>query len=193
MRELEDVMVDTGVNLVEWYPLLSEQQVKSMIQDLKHNQEIEGFVLRFNNGQEMVKVKAEHFCILHALKSNLTTTKLVELWMSWDSPEWKQFEDRFISVYDWETWQWAMPVVSSVFDGIREVQQIINHVSKFVNDFDTDNRKEFALEAQNRFNQLRLSLCFLLFDKKPVPNELMKKLILQNSKQVERSIFSNGQ
>lgn len=187
--ELEQLSEKMGVPLVHAYPLRNAEEVTKLIEDLKSDKDIEGFVLRFNGDQEMVKIKAQHFTILHALKSNLTTTKLVELWQSWDGPNYMEFSEKFQAVYDFETWTWAMPVVSSMFDGIRTSNKIVAHVSDFVESSRELDRKSFALASTARFNQLRLSMCFQLWDRRPVSAEIMQKLILQNCKQVEKKMF----
>jgi hypothetical protein len=191
LEELNVVSEEMGIPLTDFYPLKTPDEVSKLIKNLESEKSIEGFVLRWNNDQEMVKVKASHFLILHALKSNLTTAKLVELWQSWEEPEFNDFAERFQAAYDFECWVWAMPVASSMFDGIYTARKIVAHVREFVEARRGLGRKEFALESQSRFNQLRLSLCFILWDHKPVDKELMKKLILQNCKQVERRMFSD--
>lgn len=191
LEELQTVSQETGIPMTEFYTLKSVDEVSKLIEGLKTEKTIEGFVLRFNDDQEMVKVKANHFLILHALRSNLTTVKLIELWQSWNEPEYTDFSKQFQDVYDYECWLWAMPVISAMFDGIREVRKIVAHVREFVNTRRDLGRKDFALEAQSRFNQLRLSICFLLWDNRPIPSETMQKLILQNCKQVERKMFSD--
>ena len=188
LAEVEKVSEEMGIQMVDNFPLNRKSSVEDLIALLDTDKEIEGFVLRFNDGQEMVKLKTEHYFILHALKSKLTTSKLVELWLSWNKPSYEAFEEKFTATYDWETWQWAMPVVSAMFDGVRNAKSIINHVGAFVGLNGELDRKSFALLSQERFNQLRLSLCFILLDKKMIPAKIWQKLILQNCKQMEKTI-----
>lgn len=190
LKELKVVSGEMNIPLPDFYPLNKPEDVNKLIRDLKSEKEIEGFVLRFNDEQEMVKVKSDHYFILHALKSNLTTVKLVELWQSWNGPDFNSFAEKFQNVYDYECWVWAMPVVSSMYDGVSEVNRIIAHVKEFVESSRALSRKDFALSAQSRFNQYRLSLCFMFWDHKPASPEIVKKLVLQNCKQVEKRMFS---
>jgi len=188
-QELKMVAKDTGIELVKSFFLKSKSSVEKMIARIRNFKQIEGFVLRFKDHQEMVKVKSEHYFILHALKSNLTTNKLVELWLSWKKPKFNEFKQKFGNTYDFECWEYALPVVSSMYDGISKVNAIVEHVQKFVEERKNADRKVFALEAQSRFNQIRLTLCFLFYDSEEIPDRLILKLVLQNCKQIDRSMF----
>lgn len=188
-KDLQQVASETNVPIVEGFPLNSERQVTALLDRIKAAKDIEGFVIRFNDQQEMVKVKSEHYLILHALRSNLTTNKLVELWISWGKPNFQSFAEKFGNTYDYECWTWALPVVSEMFDGIKKANKIIANVQDFVAENQTADRKTFALAAQDRFNQLRLTLCFILYDHRPIPDDLVLKFVLQNCKQMDRSMF----
>lgn len=189
IKELKSISDHLQIPLVKNFSLNSEKDVNDLIQTIKSEKTIEGFVIRFNNEQELVKVKSDHYKILHALKSHLTTVKLIELWQSFKEPDYKEFEEKFIGVYDYETWEWSLPVISSMFDGIKIAQKIINHVKEFVEINKNLDRKSFALLAQKKYNNLNLSLCFILYTKKPIPNEMIKKFILQHCKQTEKRMF----
>ncbi|KKL98398.1 hypothetical protein LCGC14_1824800 [marine sediment metagenome] len=179
------------VAITEVYPLNNKVAVEKLIADLKGNTEIEGFVIRFANGQRLTRLKTEHYLTLHALRSHLTTAKLIELWIQWDKPKWKEYADNFEAAYDYECWQWALPAISSMFDGIREAQKSYDYVQKFVEENRHADRRSFALASQERFNGLQLSLCFTLLDHKEVQNNFWMKMILRNSKQVEMSMFKD--
>ncbi len=185
MKELKQIQEDLEVELVHHYELHSKSEVADLIQDLQTNREIEGFALRFDNEQQLVKVKGEHYFILHALRSNLTTNKLIELWICWNRPKYAEYAQEFISIYDYECWTWAMPAVSSMFDGVREANGIVAHVKAFVDGNSYLPRKEFALLSQKRFNQLRLALCFTFYDHREVENKTWSKLVIQHCKQFE--------
>lgn len=182
---LKDAAIFLEVETTPIYPLASAKEVEKLIADLKNNTEIEGFVIRFDNGQRLTKVKTEHYFTLHALRSNLTTSKLVELWLQWDKPNYQEYADKFEMAYDYECWEWALPAVSSMYDGVRQAQNCYTYVQKFVETNRHLGRKEFALASQERFNGLQLALCFSLLDGKEVKDDFWLKMILRNCKQVE--------
>ena len=191
MDELTEVSETLKVPMVEWYALNNTDEVTRLIEDLKSNTEIEGFVLRFDDCQKMVKVKAEHYRTLHALRSNLTTAKLADLWLQWNRPDFKVYESSFANAYDYECWQWAMPAVSSMYDGIKHANAIMKHLVEYVESNRLLHRKDFALMSKQKYEGVRLSTCFLLLDNKNIPDETWKKLVLQNCKQVEMRMFSD--
>lgn len=191
IKDLEKVASEMDVTLVDNYPLRTQDDVQNLLKDLESNKEIEGFVLRFDNDQQMTRVKAEQYTILHALRSNLTTEKLIELWNQWDRPHFTVYQEKFIEAYDEECWKWALPAASSMYDGVKAAKAIYAHVEKFVEDNRAKDRKTFALLAQDRFADLNLSLCFLLLDGKDVPMNLWKKMILRNCKHFSISMFKD--
>jgi len=189
IKELHQVARDLEVPMVHAYSLRTESGITQLIKDLETNQDIEGFVLRFDKCQRMVKVKADHYLTLHALRSNLTTARLIDLWLQWGKPEWAEYQKHFETAYDWECWNWAMPAVSALYDGLKVALRIRDHVMGFVEENKDLCRKDFALLAQEKYNGINLSLCFMGLDGKEVPEHVWKKLILQNCKQVEMRMF----
>lgn len=191
MKELADVEVALGVEMPDYYLLNSEREVTRLIEDLKADTTIEGFVLRFDQGQRLVKIKTEHYRTLHALRSCLTTSMLIDLWCQWGKPSYVEYAKLFDAAYDFECWQWAMPGVSSMFDGIRVAERIMAHIRSFVEENRHLIRKDFALLAQQKYDSVRLATCFMLLDGKEPKDESWKKLILQNCKEVELRMFQS--
>ncbi len=178
--------------MTDTYPLRKQSAVNQLIEDLKSNTKIEGFVLRFADCQRLVKLKTEHYKTLHALRSNLTTNRLVELWLQWEQPDWADYQSHFESAYDYECWEWALPAVSEMFDGIKKVKRLYGMICDFVALNNSLPRKEFAELAQQRFNGHGLHLCFSLLDGKEMRDDFWMKLVLQNCKQYELSMFKNS-
>ena len=190
IKELKLVEDSLGVPMTQ-VSSLNESALAAMIVDLLTNHEIEGYVLRFDGAQRMVKVKADPYLTKHALRSQLTTALLIEMWLQWDKPEWAEYQNKFEATFDWECWNWALPAISSLFDGIKQALGIYQHISTFVETNRGLDRKEFALLAQETFNGINLSLCFMLLDGKEVTGDVWKKIILQHCKQVEMRMFQN--
>lgn len=191
--ELVDVSENLEVPMVQVYPLRTADQVTKLIEDLKQNLDIEGFVLRFDKCQRMVKIKTEHYCTLHALRSQLTTALLIDFWRQWGKPSFKEYAEKFEKAYDFECWHWALPAVSSMYDGVRVATRIYDHIVRFVEENKGLARKDFALLAQQKYDSVRLAACFTLLDGKEVSGEFWKKLILQNCKEVEMRMFDKAE
>jgi len=188
---LEGISQTIAIEMFHYYDLNSTYEVTKLINDLKSNTEIEGFVLRFHRGQKLVKVKADHYLTLHALRSRLTTELLIDLWLQWERPDFEGYRQKFETLYDYECWMWAMPAVSSMFDGLRDVLATYEHIKKFVEANRGLVRKDFALAVQQKWSGLKLSACFMMLDNKIVSDDFWKKLILQNTKQVEMRMFKS--
>jgi len=121
----------------------------------------------------------------------LTTSMLIDLWCQWGKPKYGEYAKLFDAAYDFECWQWALPAVSSMFDGIKVAQRIMEHIERFVEENRELDRKDFALLAQQKYDGVRLAACFTLLDRKELKDEFWKKLILQNCKDVELRMFQN--
>jgi len=189
ISELTSVAKRLGTPFTENFTLSSVAEITKLAERLLSDTKIEGYVLRFDHCQQMVKIKADHYLTKHALRSNCTTGGLVEMWLQWDKPDWSEYAWRFIAAYDYECYQWAMPAISSMFDGARKATKIIEFSRKWVDDRRSKDRKDFAIEAQQAFLGLRLTLMFTLLDNREAKDEFWKKLILQNCKQVEMGMF----
>lgn len=187
---LEKISQDTGVCCTIHFNLKNKAEVLNLIEKLKTEKEIEGYVIRMNNDQDLVKIKSDNYFILHALKSNLNTESLIDLIISWDlGYNFNAFKEKFIASYDWETWQIAIPAVSSIFDGIKHAEAIGIHINRFVDENKDKSRKEFALLAKEKYSEEKLSACFSILDCRPIHKNSYKTWILQNCKFFELSMF----
>ncbi len=196
MSELETVSYDFGVELTNFYPLNTANDVTRLIDTIDDNTEIEGFVVRFDGCQQMVKLKTDHYRTLHALRSCLTTAMLIDLWLQWGRPSFSKYAELFDRAYDYECWQWAIGAVSCMYDGIKTTQKIYQHIREFVDaniEMGKNCRRDFALLAQQKYDGLRLSACFTMLDGKEPSDDFWKKMILQNCKQVELRMFDVDQ
>jgi hypothetical protein len=128
LKELKDISVLSGIRLVEYFKLNNQKETIDLIEKLKTEKEIEGYVIRFNSDQELVKIKSNHYFILHTLKSRLSSESIADLWLSWDKPDFETFKNKFEKTYDFETWQTVIPIVSSIYDGITTSNKIFDHI-----------------------------------------------------------------
>lgn len=191
--DLERIANEFGVDVVDSYQMRNATEVSRLIGDLKSDTEIEGFVLRLGNGQKLVKVKSDNYRTLHAIRSRVTTQSLVELWVQWGRPDFEQYREKFESSYDFECWEFVLPAVSAMFDGIRDVEQAYQHIEKLVAENRNLPRKDFAIMMQQKYKGYKLSAAFTLLDGKNLDEACWIKLVQQNSKQFEiQMMFKNS-
>lgn len=212
LRELEAFAYLINAPLIEFFPLTTKGWI-DLYADLEHNKVIEGYVIRINNEQTLVKVKCAHYLTKHALKSNLTSEKLADMYFQYGRPNFSEFIHKFGEAFDEETAMWAMPAISSLYDGVREMERIEAHIFAKVaavrlNEKKREEtahsweieairrmaRKDFALAAQSDYGSTK-KFAFAMsvylgetakFDK------LLKSILLQNSKQMELSFLKAG-
>ena len=189
---LEKISADLDVRCVPHFNLTNQKEIIDLISKLKTEKEIEGYVIRLHQEQALVKIKSDHYFILHTLKSKLTTESLIDLWLSWGKPDYETFHSKFEAAYDFETWTTIIPAISSIYDGIKVADAIINHIIKFVEENRHLQRKDFALMAKQKYQNEKLSMCFSLLDNKPLKNNPIKTFIMQNCKMYELSLFKKN-
>jgi len=187
--ELEGISGDLGISCVEHFNLNNQSEIKDLIEKLKSEKEIEGYVLRFNNEQELVKIKSDHYFILHSLKSNLTSESLVDLFLNWGKPSFKDFENKFQSTFDYETWVTILPAASSIIDACKIADDTYNHILNLVEENRSLTRPMFAELVKQKYSGEKLALCFSLMDHKPIKSNFYKTIILQNIKEYNFSMF----
>lgn len=198
IKELEQISENLSsfddylMQCVEYFYLKNNTEVIALIERIKNDKIIEGYVIRMDGEQNLVKVKSDHYFILHSLKSNLTSESITELFLSWNQPSFEEFKKKFESSYDYETFAVALPAISSVYDGLKIANKIFDHIKNFVEINKNLSRKEFAIKAKQAYQDHKLAACFSLLDNKPLKNNFIKSLILQNSKQYSFSMFKKN-
>lgn len=192
MDRLRGIAVALDVPIVKHWPLTIKGW-DELYATLDSDRDIEGYVIRLNNEQDLVKVKCAPYLTRHALKSNLTTEGLAEMYFQYGRPSFQGFLDQFAKEYDEETATWAMPVIASLYDGVKHLIAIENHIRQSVEKRKAWTRKDVAIAFQNEYGQtkkfaLAMNIWLNLSDVRS--NPLRKSILLQNTKQTERSMFS---
>ncbi len=191
LAELKEISEALNVPMVEHFYLNSETEVDALIVNLINADNDEGYVLRFDGEQRYVKIKSDWWIILAACKEKFTTNMAVSLWMHLGMPPWKSYQDQIVKTFGEDAWNLAMPVVSAMYDGIRQVTSIWEHIDKFVREHESLTDDEFEKQSINRFNMLRLDACRLLRKGDAVDKKIWHKLVLQNCKQMGRKIVES--
>ena len=191
MRVLEAMAKELGVPLVEWYPLDSKG-LEDLMTRLTTEQRIEGWVVRIDNEQILVKIKCDPYLAKHRLKSNMTSDLLADLWFTQGRPNFQTFIKSFEEQYDEETAMWALPVISKLFDGVKTLDAIVTVIEEKVRDANKKglSRKDFAISMLSQYGQTKkFSLAMNLWTGKTDNAELLKGILLQNTKQFELGMF----
>lgn len=166
---------------------------EALLADVKQWKGKEGVCVYYNNDRWIRKVKAESYLTLHALKSNLTTEKLADLWFSYGQPDYEKFSEKFEEAYDHECWLFARPAISALFDGIREYRKIMEAIQNKVLERKAWARKDFAIKAREEYGATRkFTVAMETYLGKQPKHDVVKGLLLQNSKQVELKMFGNN-
>lgn len=192
VEELEDIAKDLGVPMVEWFVLTSDLW-GVMNEEMAIRPDIEGYVVRIDDEQRLVKVKAASYLTRHALKSNLDTEKLVDMYFQLGKPGFKEFCGHFKSAFDEETLIWAMGAISSLFDGVKVFDRICEHMKHSAEIRADLPRKDAALAGLAEYGLTkRFHLYMNYWERKEPKVELLKSVLLQNTKQYEMKMFDNS-
>jgi hypothetical protein len=192
MQELETLSIVFRTPVVESFELNAAGWEK-LNAELETRQDIEGYVVRLRDQQFLVKVKCAPYLTKHALKSSLTTEKLADMYFQQGRPDFRTFCETFKSSFDEETCMWALGAISSLYDGVRELEGIEAHMKEKVASRVNWSRKEAALAGLAEYGQTkRFSLYMNLWDHKAPKGDLVKSVLLQNTKQVELGMFKKG-
>lgn len=77
--ELKPIAVDLGIQLVDHFEITNIKDWYNFYQTTIDHREIEGYVLRMEGEQKLVKVKAKLYLAKHSLKSELSYKKMVDM------------------------------------------------------------------------------------------------------------------
>jgi hypothetical protein len=190
MLELKKKAGNLNIPLVPFYPLTS-QGWNQLYTHLNQEHTIEGYVIRLNNEQDLVKVKSPIYLAKHAFKSRLTAESLIDVWFNAGQQDYQTFSNYLREQYDEEIVMWALPLISGMFDSIREVNGIVTYIKKLLEEQKSWTRKDIAVSMQQKYGQtLKFSIAMALLSGKDVGG-LMKKLIRQNMKVINITMFGH--
>jgi hypothetical protein len=138
------------------------------------------------NQQSIHKVKSAWYLMLHHMKSEFNTfEKIVDFWYNQGQPDYQAFADK-IAAIDFEIWNQCRGDVSKMFDGMKEVAKIVDHMKKFVKE-ELSKYPTRKLQAVVTFQSYgkgsnRSSFVFKLLDGRELDSEDYKKLLFQVTK-----------
>jgi hypothetical protein len=164
-------------------PIYTFPTVEDLMQNIESWKGKEGVVIYSNYGQILHKVKGLWYLALHRMKEALASfDKVVDVYFEQDEPTYQQFEEFITNQFDYELWTQIRGDVSRICDGMKDVQQIINGMTAFVNNTlkPLPTRKDQAVKTIDSYGITnRASFVFKLLDGKMLTYEDRKKLLYQ--------------
>ena len=143
----------------------------------------EGVVLYTNVGQSLHKIKSDDYKKRHAFKSSATLENTLELFFTFDKPDYNSFQQKIGELYDWECAQMVQGHISNIVDAYKDVQKITVGMTDFVNNTLKllPNRKEQAQKLLSSYGtgSNRSVMVFAILDGKPLTKNQEIKLFWQ--------------
>lgn len=155
------------------------------IEDMKHAVDlfkgVEGLCVYYNEGQSIRKVKGAEYLVKHRMKSELSNIeKVIDLWFIAGRLPYQEFFDYCEKSFDFEIANDARGFISNICDGMKEVEKIMSAMISFVDPLKTLPRKDAAQRIIQAYGTTgRSSMCFTLYDSKPLVVDQIKKLLYQ--------------
>lgn len=143
----------------------------------------EGVVLYTNVGQSLHKIKSDDYKKRHAFKSSATLENTLELFFTFDKPDYNSFQQKIGELYDWECAQMVQGHISNIVDAYKDVQKITAGMTDFVNNTLKllPSRKEQAQKLLSSYGtgSNRSAMVFAILDGKPLTKNQEIKLFWQ--------------
>jgi len=142
----------------------------------------EGVVLSFGGFQHRVKIKADFYCHLHRIKSELNSgDNLIDLFIKIGCPSYQDFFGYIEDTFDYEIANNFRANISKISDAYKKVKEILQGITKSIENIrKMSSRREQAEFIINSWGQTaRTDIAFLILDNRKLENRHIKKLIFQ--------------
>jgi len=188
--DLDDIALRLRMKRPEYYQF---ETLEALFEDVGAWKGKEGVVIYLPEQKGLLRFKSDWYQILHRLRSNLNTETLVDLWFTWNQPDFKGFKNLFVDSWNEDAYIWAMPAISSLFDSIKEYEKILSHLKAKVEERQSWTRKDFAIAAKNEYGSTnKFSVAMSLFLGTTIKQNVLKHILLQNARQVELGTFKTA-
>lgn len=167
MDELKPIAADIGIQLVEHFEINNIKDWYNFYQATIDARDIEGYVLRMEDEQKLVKVKAKLYIAKHALKSELSFKKMVEMWIQMGcNKSHETILAQLQNMYDEETVMWALPYVDVLYKAVDSWRAALKECQDYIDPKKEWSRKDFAIDMQKKYAQDRLwfSVAMVMYD-----------------------------
>ncbi len=194
MEELECISTESGIPLIEYHVIDSVQGWHHFYRDVVDHREIEGYVLRLNNEQDLVKVKATPYLTKHGVKSNLSFKSMVEFWLQHGQEAiYVSILGQLEKLYDEEVVMWALPFVDNLFVAVEGWMSALSDIEKNVNERRHWARKDFAIEMQKVYadDRAKFAIAMQLWQDKPIEDKMIRNFMMKYDQGIKGQ-FSQG-
>ena len=140
----------------------------------------EGVCVYHHDGQAIHKVKSADYLIKHRFKSEATLENTLEIFLNYGQPTFKSFEEKLIQQFDYECYGMVRGYASSICDASKQVGQIVEGITSFVNPLKSLPRKDAAIAIISSYGTTgRSNMAFTMLDGKSLSADQVKKLYWQ--------------
>ena len=195
MEELEPISAESGIKLIEYHVIDSVKKWHEFYHETLNHREIEGYVLRMDDEQNLVKVKSTPYVTKHGIKSNLSFKSMVEFWLQHGQESvYQAILGQIEKLYDEEVVMWALPFIDNLFIAVDAWNEVYGELSKVAMASQHWARKDFAVEMQKRYtgeDRIKFSMLMQLWQGKPVEERMIREFMMRFDEGVKGQ-FSNG-
>lgn len=177
-EKLDEFAEYIGVKRPRYYSFNSLEEIVDFCAE---NKDIEGFCLYFNNQQDIIKCKCDHYLKLHRLKSEMGSfERVIDFWFSNDMPDYNTAYQLVCDQLDYEIAEQVKGQLSKICDGWKEVKKIVDFMQKYVQSNQHKDQKTFALETLQKWGDTnRAGFVFTLRKGQELTKDNLKKLLFQ--------------
>lgn len=165
--------------------------IEEMLNGIEALEGQEGICLYYNGGQSIRKIKSAWYLALHSLKSNLTMEKLADLWLLWGKPSLPEFDAKFEAQFDYECLSFARGAIEELYNGIGILNCRLAGLRSTFLDYANLSRKDYAIKMQKLYQNKEFTIAMNIYLDKPISNDIIKYILLENTKPVKMGMFSN--
>lgn len=157
--------------------------ISEAIEAVKYWKGQEGVVIEYNGGQNRVKLKSDHYNLLHVFFCGVKSIdNMIELFFKAGKPEnsidfWGYIKDTI----DFEVAEHCAADIQKICAAYQKVLRKQEEVAHFIESISHNfSRKEQAHLIGQNYSDWRKSFCFNLLDNRPLEDRLLAKILKEN-------------
>jgi T4 RnlA family RNA ligase len=188
IEELTPIANEGGMGLTQNFTIRSMQEWTTFYSSILDDQEIEGYVLRMNNEQDLVKIKSIPYITKHGIKSNLSFKNMIEFWLQHGKETtYGGIIGEIEKLYDEEIVMWALPFVENLFEAVEAWRSAFVNIEAYANERSHWARKDFAIEAQKHFSEDRshFSIAMQVWQGNEIEDKMIRNFMMKFDKGVK--------
>lgn len=193
MSDLEPIANECGITLTEYHTIDSIEDWHDFYQKTLSRIDVEGFVLRLNQQQDLVKIKSESYILRHSVKSNMSFKSMVSFWLeNGQDDTYTATLRRLGELYDEEIVMYALPFVDNLFVAVDGWKATLNDVNNVVASNRDLTRKDFAIKMQAFYKEtpLLFSLAMQLWQGKEISERMISNFMMTFDKEIKGQFSS---